>query len=184
MNELITYGKKMVLQGLAHSHFGNVSKRMGDGILISTTGSMLDELENQIVEVCLEGPSSLDMIASTELVVHRAIYEKTTALAILHGHSPFAVIQSLINPVGSQLAPEDSESIYLLHEMPIAEGGIGSTELAQRVSDILRDHKAVLVKGHGVFARGGTVDEAFVYLSSVEHSCQVKYYTDLWRKLK
>ncbi|MFZ5995064.1 MAG: aldolase [Thermodesulfobacteriota bacterium] len=182
MEELIKYGKKMVAQRLAHSHFGNVSKRIGDRILISTTGSMLDELEGQIVEVSLSGPSSLDMIASTELVVHREIYKGTSALAILHGHSEFAVVLSLLYPAGTELRPEDSESVYLLHEIPIVQGGVGSRGLAQSAAAALCDHKAVLVRGHGVFARGNTVDEAFVVLSSVEHSCQVKYFTDLWNK--
>ncbi len=184
MEELIAYGKRMVAQRLAHSHFGNVSKRVGDRILISTTGSMLDDLAGQIVEVSLDGPSSLDMVASTELVVHRAIYGGTSALAILHGHSEFAVVQSLLNSAGTEVCPEDSESTYLIHEIPVIEGGVGSNELAQGAAAALRDHRAVLVRGHGVFARGTTVDEAFVVLSCVEHSCQVKYFTDLWQKLR
>lgn len=184
MEELIAYGKKMVAQGLAHSHFGNVSKRIGDQILISTTGSMLDELEGQIVKVSLVGPSSMDMIASTELVVHRAIYGATSALTILHGHSEFAVVQSILNPVGTEICPEDSESTYLIHEIPVIEGGVGSKELAERAACALLDHRAVLLKGHGAFARGGTVDEAFVVLSCVEHSCRVKYFTDLWQRMK
>ncbi|HED00446.1 MAG TPA: aldolase [Proteobacteria bacterium] len=182
MEELIKYGKKMVAQGLAHSHFGNVSKRIGDRILISTTGSMLDELEGQIVEVSLSGPSSLDMVASTELLVHKEIYRETSALSILHGHSEFAVVLSLLYPAGTELRAEDSESTYLLHEIPIIQGGVGSKELGQNAAAGLRDHKAVLIKGHGVFARGSTVDEAFVVLSSVEHSCKVKYFADLWNK--
>ncbi|MEW6327382.1 MAG: aldolase [Thermodesulfobacteriota bacterium] len=182
MEELIKYGKKMVAQGLAYSHFGNVSKRVGDRLLISTTGSMLNELEGHIVEVPLLESSPLDIRASIELGAHREIYKRTPALAVLHGHSEFAVVLSLLHPAGAELRPEDSEGACLLHEIPIIQGESGSEELAEKASAALCDHKAVLIRGHGVFARGNTVNEAFVVLSAVEHSCRVKYFTDLWNK--
>jgi len=182
MQELIKYGKKIVAAGLAHSHFGNVSKRVGGQMLISTTGSMLDELEGQIVTVPIDSasPDELDVIASTEVNVHRAIYNATSALAILHGHSKYAVVESLLHE--SQIVPEDSESIYFLHEIPVVTGGIGSEELARNAASALRDHKGTIARGHGTFARGATVDEAFVILSSIEHACMVKYLLGMARK--
>ncbi len=185
MQELIKYGQKIVEAGLVHSHFGNVSKRVGDQMLISTTGSMLDELEGQIVTVPIDlaSPDELDVIASSEVNVHRAIYKDTSALAILHGHSKYAVVMSMLCKPGEQMliVPEDSESIYFLHEIPVVTGGIGSEELARNAARALRDHKGIVVQGHGTFARGATVDEAFVILSSIEHACMVKYLSDMAR---
>lgn len=180
MQELIKYGKKIVEAGLAHSHFGNVSKRIGDRILISTTGSMLDELEGQIVTVPVysAAPDALDVIASTEVNVHRAIYKATSAFAILHGHSKYAVVLSMLYKPGEQIVPEDSESIRVLHEIPVVRGSAGSDELARNAAIALRDHKGIIVQDHGTFARGATVDEAFVILSSIEHACMVKYLVD------
>ncbi|MFZ2070834.1 MAG: aldolase [Halobacteriota archaeon] len=179
MQELIKYGKKIVAAGLAHSHFGNVSKRVGDQMLISTTGSMLDELEGQIVTVPVDPatPDELDVIASTEVNVHRAIYKATSALAILHGHSRYAVVESMLHE--EHIVPEDSESIYFLHEIPVVTGGIGSAELARNAARALRNHKGIVLRGHGTFARGATVDEAFVILSSIEHASMVKYLVDM-----
>ncbi|MEA2074847.1 MAG: aldolase [Euryarchaeota archaeon] len=184
MQELIKYGKKIVEAGLAHSHFGNVSKRVGDQMLISTTGSMLDELGGQIVTVPIDlaSPDELDVIASTEVNVHRAIYKATSALAILHGHSKYAVVLSMLHEPGEQIVPEDAESVYVLHEIPVVRGGIGSEELARNAAHALRDHKGIVVQGHGTFARGVTVDEAFVILSSIEHACTVKYLVASARK--
>jgi len=185
MHELIKYGKKIVAAGLAHSHFGNVSKRIGDQMLISTTGSMLDELEGQIVTVPVDpsSPDELDVIASTEVNVHRAIYKETSALAILHGHSNYAVALSLLYKPGELIVPEDSESLYVLHELPVIRGGVGSEELARNAAAALRDHKGAIVQGHGTFARGATVDEAFVVLSSIEHACRVKYLVDVAKRI-
>ena len=184
MDELIRYGKKIVTAGLAHSHFGNVSKRVGDQMLISTTGSMLDELEGQIVTVPVdrESPDELDVIASTEVNVHRAIYAETSALAIFHGHSKYAVAMSMLYDPGEQIVQKDSESIYVLHEIPVVRGGVGSDELARNAATALRDHKGIIVQGHGTFARGATVDEAFVILSAIEHACMVKYLVDIAHK--
>jgi L-fuculose-phosphate aldolase len=181
MQELVKYGKKMVESGLVHSHFGNVSKRVGNQMLISTTGSMLDELGGQIITVPLDStsPDELDAIASSEVNVHRAIYRNTSALAILHGHSPYAVVESLLFRPGQSIRPQDSESVYFLHEIPVIKGGIGSKELADNAAKALSKHKGAIVQGHGTFARGATVDEAYVILSSVEHACRVKYLTDL-----
>ncbi len=197
MQELIKYGRKMVESRLVHSHFGNVSKRVGDQMLISTTGSLLDELEGQIVSVPVDAatPDELDVIASSEVNVHRAIYKQTSALAVLHGHSRFAVVLSLLcceaaeeegeaGEAEGEIVPEDSESVYFLHEIPVVTGGIGSDELARNAARALRDHKGLVVRGHGTFARGATVDEAFVILSSVEHACTVKYFCDLARTAK
>ncbi len=78
--------------------------------------------------------------------------------------------------------PEDSESIYFLHEIPVVTGGIGSEELARNAASALRDHKGTIARGHGTFARGATVDEAFVILSSIEHACMVKYLLGMARK--
>jgi L-fuculose-phosphate aldolase len=144
---------------------------------------MLDELEGQIVTVPIDSasPDELDVIASSEVNVHRAIYKATSALAVLHGHSKYAVVMSMLCKPGEQMliVPEDSESVYFLHEIPVVTGGIGSEELARNAAHALRDHKGIVVRGHGTFARGATVDEAFVILSSIEHACMVKYLCDM-----
>lgn len=50
--ELRRFGKKLVEGGMVSSHSGNMSIRIGDNILITRSGSMLDELtEASIVEV-------------------------------------------------------------------------------------------------------------------------------------
>lgn len=184
MKELINYGKKMVAAGLVDSHFGNVSKRVGDKMLISTTGSMLDGLEGQIVEVPIYEESLIDMVASVSIKTHRLIYQRTSALAVLHGHPKFCVVISLLYGDEGVIKPEDVESEYMLHEIPIVEGQEGTDELAENVSNAMITHKAVIARGHGAFTQGATVNEAFVYLSSVERACMVKYFTDIGRWLK
>ncbi len=176
------FGKKLVDSGLVESHFGNISIRTGTIMLITRSGFALDEIdENSVVEVDINKPSSFDMIASSEAVVHREIYRNTSGLAIIHAHSPFAAIESLL--AGEDLIiPLDSEGEYFLHEIPLVRGGSGTRELARNTSDALRDRKGAIVKGHGTFAVGKVLEEAYVVATQIEHSCKIKYYYELYKK--
>ena len=180
--ELIRFGRKLAAAGLTHSRFGNMSVRMGDRILITKSGSILEELEEaQLVEVDLLQAGSSDRIASTETIVHRAIYRATSAGAVIHSHSPFAVIVSLIAQE-DLLVPLDCESLGCLREIPIVAAPPGSAELAEKAAAALADHKACIIRGHGPIATGQGVAEAFVNICSVEHACRVKYHVDLARQ--
>ncbi|SFM88074.1 aldolase [Methanolobus profundi] len=180
--EISRIGKKLVENGLVESHFGNISVRVGDRMLITRSGCALDEItEDMVVEVSVDGSCALDMIASSETVVHRAIYSNTPALAIVHAHCPFAVTLSLLEESES-ITPADSEGQYFLGEVPIVKGGIGSDELAQNLAAALASHKTAIIYSHGTFATGKVLEEAYVLTTQVEHSCKIKYWYDLAKK--
>ncbi|MGP8330177.1 MAG: aldolase, partial [Methanosarcinaceae archaeon] len=177
--EISNIGKKLVNHGLVESHFGNISVRIGNKMLITRSGSALDELtKNSVVEVEIEGTSGLDLIASSETIVHREIYKNTSALAIIHAHCQFAVTESLLSDF-DYIVPVDSEGQYFLHEIPIVKGGIGTTKLAENTACALAEHKGAIIYSHGTFAVGKILDEAYVVTTQIEHSCAVKYWYDL-----
>jgi len=172
--EISRLGKKLIQAGLTSSRFGNISLLDGDKILITCTGSMLDELdEDGVVKVDLRGCCPEDAIASSEICVHRAIYQCTSHQAIVHTHSPYAVAASLLE--AREVLPLDSEGRIFLGPMPIVLGGMGSNALAAAVSFALRDHKACIARGHGVFAAGGSLREAYAAAAMAEHSAQIGY---------
>lgn len=171
--EIARFGKKLVEQGLTGSRFGNISVLTEDGIMITRTGSMLDEIdEGQVVLVERDRECAEDSIASCETPVHRAIYYKTAARAVIHTHSPYAVALSLLEDV---VMPIDSEGIAFLGEMPVVNGPFGSERLASAVSDALTNHKACIARGHGVFARGDDLKDAYITASMAEHSSKIRY---------
>ena len=181
-HEISRIGKKLVENGLVESHFGNISVRVGNRMLITRSGCALDEItEDSVVEVSIDGTCALDMIASSEAIVHRAIYRKTPALAIVHAHCPFAVTFSLLAESDS-ITPADSEGQYFLGEVPIVKGGIGSDELAENLASALSSHRTAIIYSHGTFATGKVLDEAYILTTQVEHSCKIKYWYDLARK--
>ena len=98
--EIARFGKKLVLSGLTSSRFGNISLRREDRIFITCTGSMLDELDGEmVVEVDLSRPCNQDKIASSETCVHRAIYQSTSK----YGHYSHSLsLRSSIISIGAK----------------------------------------------------------------------------------
>jgi L-fuculose-phosphate aldolase len=172
--EISRFGKKAVFSGLTSSRFGNISLVQGDKIFITCTGSMLDELnESQVVEVDLRVPCEMDKVASSETCVHRAVYQSTKNKAIIHTHSPYAVALSLMEQ--ERIMPLDSEGMIFLGAVPIVEGVFGTDELARATSFALQNHKACIARGHGVFAAGKSLNDAYTTACMAEHSSQVRY---------
>jgi L-fuculose-phosphate aldolase len=173
-----TIGRDIFLRGLISSHAGNMSARTGDRICITRRATMLGNLTaGDLVEVPIEGDDPRTLMASSELVVHRAIYGATSALAIVHAHPPYATLLSMIQ---DELIPADSEGAYLFKKVPVVSTGkmitIGSAEAAVLVSEMLKEYRVVMLRGHGSFARGDTLEEAYMLTSSLEASSFFLYH--------
>ena len=175
-------GRDIFLRGLISSHAGNMSIRRGQSIFITRRASMLGRLEEEdIVEVGVERNDAHVLMASSEFVVHKAIYASTSALAVVHAHPPYAVLLSMGR---DELIPVDSEGSYFFKKIPVVspEKTIGSEEAALAVSECLRDYKIVLMRGHGSFARGASLEEAYMLTSSLESSAFFLYHTEAGRR--
>ncbi len=171
--DISKFGRKVVASGLTYAHFGNISLLFEGKILITSTGSMLDEIgDDQVIEVTREGPCPEDALASCETVVHRAIYERTKAGAVIHTHSPYAVATSILEE--GPFEPMDGEGAKFLGSVPIIEGEMGSLMLAKNASNALKEHRACIVRGHGVFAIGAALEEAYIVACMVEHSSMIR----------
>lgn len=182
--EFVKIGKLAWQQGLFSSHGGNMSIRLGEKLLITRRGSMLGALsKNDIIETSLYDIDTYITLASTEIVVHRAIYQNTSALAIFHAHPPCAVAISMEN---DEINLEDSEGSYILKKVPVVSAAltVGSNEVAKILPPYLKNFKIVMLKGHGSFAVGMMLEEAFSYTSTLEHSCKISFYKQKKNKQK
>jgi L-fuculose-phosphate aldolase len=166
-------GRDLYVADLVSSHGGNLSVRLGDRVVIKRRGAMLGRLkEGDLIETRLEKSDSGVVLASTELVVHRAIYLATPALAVVHAHPRIAIALSLSR---EEIVPIDNEGSYLLHKVPVvaAEFASGSPEMVEQLPAALREYKIVMLRGHGCFSTGQTLEEAFQWVSCLEESCQI-----------
>lgn len=174
LNRFRLVGRDLFTTQLVTSHAGNLSVRVNGEIIITRSGAMLGHLEERdLIHLPLDF-SGLHSMASRELPVHLAIYRKTGAWAVVHAHPPYTVTLSLIS---RNLKPLDAEGLYTLGNVPIVEvqRPIGSEELAFKVSQALRALPIMVVKGHGTFARGDSLEGAYHYTSVLEASARILY---------
>jgi L-fuculose-phosphate aldolase len=172
-NDFQWVGKALFEEGLNSSHSGNISIRDGRRILITRKGAMLGRLkEGDLVEVKLKGEVGDEQLASSELPAHRAIYLKTSAKAIVHCHPPHAIAISLLM---NRMIPVDVEGAYHLKEVPVlvSKQPVGSSELAAEIAALLEYNKVILCRGHGSFAVGSRLEEAYQWSSCLEHSSKI-----------
>jgi L-fuculose-phosphate aldolase len=162
-------GKRLFAEHLVGGNFGNISIRdeRKNGFYIKRTGTYLDTASDPVF-VPLTGEAPIE--ASSEFRVHREIYKKTRYHAIVHAHPPAAVAASLVM---ESIVPEDSEGVLFCPVIPVVTGSPGTQDLADTVSEALLRSKLAIARGHGTFAAGDTVDEAYVFTSLAEHSCRV-----------
>lgn len=166
-------GEFLFREGLVDSHGGNMSVREGDKIFITRRDAMLGDLkEGDIIEVGLEAGEH-DGQASRELPTHRAVYKQTAAKAIVHAHPANAIAVSLTD---NKIVPQDAEGMFLYKSASIVRvrGAIGSEETARLLPSFLSGRSGVaVVKGHGSFASGADLEEAYRLTSSLENSCRI-----------
>lgn len=192
---MVEAGRHVVEYGLVDSSFGNLSCRQkapgGELLLISQTGSSLDELGGCIDPCRFDGASCVGLTASSELSAHQAIYEGGPARTILHGHPRFAVILSM------DCEKLDCPGLGQCHRscatprglatggglnIPIVPGevGTGPFGLCHTLPPALTSdggRPGAIVYGHGLFATGARdFRDAFATLFEVERYCRAEYF--------
>lgn len=161
-------GEDLVRLGLTTSHGGNLSIRHQGHMLITAHFAMTGRLQaGDIVRVPLRGEldrPGVDFSRDAEL--HRLIYAATPAMAIIHAHPAHAIALSLERDV---ICPRDLEGSFFLPEIPV----VAPEDAALRVPELLRDHAALIITGHGSYAAGRNLGEALAYTSALELSARV-----------
>jgi L-fuculose-phosphate aldolase len=106
-------------------------------------------------------------------VVHRAIYAATDARAIVHAHPVHTIWRSM---VADAIEPIDSESRYIFGDaVPVvtAEQTVASPEAATKLAEVLKHARIAVLRSHGPFSTGASLEEAFYHVSALEASCQI-----------
>ena len=194
---LIEAGRHTVEYGLVDSYFGNISYRLptpgADTILISQTGSSLDELAPCIDPCRLDGGSCAGLTASSEFSAHQAVYETSPARAMLHGHPRFSVILSLdCDRTGCEQegqchrtcpVPRSVQNQAANIDIPIVPGEVGTgpfglcNTLPPALTSGPGGKRGVIVYGHGLFTLGAQdFRDAFQALMDVERYCREEYF--------
>ena len=105
--------------------------------------------------------------------VHRRLYlEQPRAGAVLHSHGPHSVALSF---AGQDFRPVDVEGRTYFDSVPVV--AVDYEKHPERAPEIvasaLAGHRVVLVQGHGVYAWGDTLDQAYKWTCSLELSARI-----------
>lgn len=174
-------GIATVQMGLVDSFFGNISYATEDAIYISQTSARLDELDGQIDVIPFDGSSTAGITASSELPAHHAIIKATGCRAVLHGHPRFPVIMSFFATSASHTGIDQIGNFPVVN----GEGGTGGLAVTLPRAFCLTGAKAVIVRGHGVFAvTGSGFRQALMALLEVEEQCRKIYFSMLHNQHK
>lgn len=174
-------GADLFAARLASATSGNYSVRDKDGLWITKSGAQKAHLTPEdLLLLPLEPDEQKDRGASIECIIHRAIYRQTEATAVVHAHPRYAIALSYHL---DSIVPIDLEGLYYFPEIPVVAPKTlsGTAEAAEAVAGVLKEHPAVVVRGHGAFVRSSeetqekSLLKAYSLMTSLEEACEIIY---------
>ena len=165
-------GLALYRAGLNQEAEGNLSLRLGEGLLITPSGLPWERLTPQRLVLLDRDNHARGGRPSSEWPLHRAILDARPEVhAVVHTHSMFATTLACLR---RDLPP--------FHYMIAQAGGpdircsryatFGSQDLAEAAVDALQDRKVCLLASHGMVTVGKTLEEAVSLSLTVEKLCE------------
>jgi len=160
--------------GLNRGSTGNLSHRLGEGMLITPTGMGADDLRPQdLVWLGDDGTLRGGWQPSSEWQLHRAIYaERPDLNAVVHTHSANATALACLD-----------RGLPAFHYMVAVAGGdsvpctgyhtFGTEALSRAVAEAMRDRRACLLAHHGLVAGGSSLAQAMKVAIEIEALCEI-----------
>jgi L-fuculose-phosphate aldolase len=163
--QLVSYGARLLDDGLAVGSAGNISVRSEDLVAITPSGISYAEMRPD--DICLVTPDGSQLpdgaggqeTPSSETPMHLAIYAATSAAAIVHTHSPEVIALSATRP-----------ELPAIHYAITGLGGpvrvapyvrFGSAGLAAAAVAALDGRSAVILRNHGAVTYGRDLAQAY-----------------------
>ena len=165
-NDILYWSKRIYQKGMSPSVSGNISVKIKDGILISASGTCLNDMnENDIVLIDYSGNLlSGGKKPSSEKILHSEIYTRRDDInAVIHCHCPVITAFAV---AGVELKKPILPDFALMYEkVPLVPYYCPSSiELASAVGEYFEKHDCVLLKNHGVVVGDKTLQNAFYKL--------------------
>ena len=175
-DELVRYYAWLRKYGYNDSHSGNASIREQNTIWVTPTGACADTLHADDLIAC-DANGTVSENASYDARLHIAVYKKNPKTqVVLHSHGPY-IIALTMN--GEDYIPDDFEGkLYFpkvpVHSIPFDEY---SEQSPTMVAETLSNYCITVVRGHGVYACAESLNLAYKWTCSLEHSAKISYLT-------
>ncbi|MEU8193756.1 class II aldolase/adducin family protein [Microbispora amethystogenes] len=171
--ELCEYGRRAADLGLVIGTSGNLSARKGDLVVVTPSGVALDRLRPEDCPVLDLTGRVVDggTRPSSETPTHLALYEATSARAVVHTHSVFATV---VASTMTELPPIHYNTLLLGGTVRVAPyATYGTPELARGVLAAIEGRQAALMASHGAVTIGNGLEQAFEATRLLEWLCEV-----------
>jgi L-fuculose-phosphate aldolase len=168
--QIQVFSRLLVELGLLEFKGGNLSVRVGEKDMLITrrAASKGAVMEDDIVRTAIDELDENANLASSAYEVHRAIYQKTEARAVIHAHPSKTVTLSMFL---DELVPQDENGLlYLRPKVSVVAPPslFGWNLAAEEMATCLQTENVVVQKWHGTFAKGVDLTEAFHRTRAVE----------------
>lgn len=172
--DLVEHYRWLRQHGCNDSHSGNASLRYEDTVWVTPTGCCADTLrEDDLIACALD--SAPPQGASLDAPLHLAVYKQNPqAACVLHSHGPHAVAMTLS---GEDFTPLDFEGQYYFGTVPVINMAFDDyiTKSPQQVAEKLSQRHITIVRGHGVYAVGTSINLAYKWSCSLELSAKTAW---------
>jgi len=176
---LVEAGRRMDARAWVPGSAGNLSARLdGESVAITRSGVHKGRLKAEdIIEVSLEGVArEQGQRPSAETLLHCQLYRLFPPVgAVLHGHSVAATVLSMTDgPIyfsGYEVVKAFGFATHELDvELPVFENDQDIGRLAGVIEPMLVEDAPIgyVIRGHGVYAWGSSVEHAFWRLEALE----------------
>ena len=177
--EMALYSDMLLDSGLLHLKGGNFSVRLGKDLIITPTKCFKKDLvPEKLLRVKIDSDDQVEN-ASSVLSMHRAIYRKTDAKAIIHAHPYYT---SLLSFYVDEIRPVDENGLLYLGPMiqvVTAPKFMQWFEVDNDMANAMIDCPVAILKWHGAFAKGDTLAQAFHNTQALESTS--RFYWDIWQ---
>ncbi|WP_188455014.1 L-ribulose-5-phosphate 4-epimerase [Virgibacillus oceani] len=162
---------------------GNVSCRVPDTeyVIIKPSGVHFEELSSEnMVVVDLNGKvMEGELKPSVDTESHLYVYkEREDVNSVVHTHSPFATSFAIR---GQDLPSYTTTAANVFnHRVPCSDfATIGAEDIGREIVDHIGECPAILMKSHGVFTVGSTIEKALKAAVVLEETAEYAYYATL-----
>ena len=172
--EMITIGQLLWRKDLASGLNGNISRRIDkDTILLTAHGTCLGNLEaKDILAMQLDGQLLDEGSVSTEKLLHTEIYKNfLDAQAVIHTHTTYTNAFFLENET---FVPRIFEAKFYLGEIKGIPQTTPAVTDAGPVVESFKKNNIVVLRNHGVAAKGGNLFDCFLLIQALEEAVKTE----------
>ncbi|HAM38033.1 MAG: fructose-bisphosphate aldolase [Elusimicrobia bacterium RIFOXYC2_FULL_34_12] len=173
--ELVRIGKELADKGFVVGPGGNTSVRVDNTVYMKVSGACFEDTkESDYIAVNLKTGKNINdnRKPTCEIQMHLACYyTRKDISAVIHTHPPYSIAYAMQGKTLKAFTP-DFVGIISSNVPTIKFAVPSSKNIANKVSEVIKNHNAILMANHGLLTVGSNLKEAYYRTLYVESACK------------